>query len=96
VRLLQLCGDDFSRGGLVGIAKLEDCVPFVSEEDWLRSRGEHLSPGYYSGMCFGWRFSDSFAIDQIIECPGELGLFRLSHNIIGSAAQAAGLAAAYS
>lgn len=96
VKLLQLCGDDFSRGGLVGLAKLEDCVPFASEEDWLRLRGEHLSPGCYPGMCFGWRFSDSLAIDQIIECPGELGLFHLSQNIIGSVAHAASLATAHS
>lgn len=96
VKLLELCGDDFSRGGLVGLAKLVDCVPFASEEEWLRLRGEHLSPGYYSGMCFGWQFCDSFAIGQIIECPGELGLFHLSQGIIGSAAHAAGLAAAHS
>jgi ASCH domain len=92
MKLLQLRGDDFSRGGLVGLAKLEDCMPFVSEEHWLSLRGEHLSPGCYSGMCFGWRFSDSFAIDRIIECPGELGLFHLSQSIIGSVANEAGLA----
>jgi hypothetical protein len=96
VKLLQLRGDDFSRGGLVGLAKLEDCVLFESEEEWLRLRDEHLSPGFYPGTCFGWRFSDSFVIDRIIECPGELGLFHISQSIIGSVAQAATSAATHS
>jgi hypothetical protein len=53
------------------------------DELCLGLRGEHLSPGCYSGPCFGWQFSDALALAEIIECPGELGLFHLSHDIAG-------------
>jgi activating signal cointegrator 1 len=94
--LLHLRGDDFSRGGIVGLAKLEECLVFNSEDEWLRLRGEHLSPGSYQGVCFGWRFSDAFAIRHIIACPGELRLFRVSESIVHPAVQhAASLTATY-
>ena len=83
VDMLHLSVDEFSRGGLLGLAKLEDCLTLEYEEQWLRLRGEHLSPGWYSGPCFGWQFSDALALAEIIECPGELGLFHLSHDIAG-------------
>jgi hypothetical protein len=90
MELLRLCGDDFSRGGLLGLAKLEECLALDSEEIWLRVRGEHLSPGWYSGPCFGWRFSDALALAEIIECPGELGLFHLSQAVAGRVSQEIG------
>jgi hypothetical protein len=81
MKLLDLCGEEFGRGGLVGLAKLEECILLNSETQWSRLQGEHLSPGWFSSSCFGWRFSDAIALTEIIECPGELGLFHLSQSI---------------
>jgi len=81
MKLLDLSVDEFSCGGLVGLAKLEECVSLDSEAQWLRHQGEHLSPGWYSGPCFGWRFSDAIALGKMIECPGELRLFHLSPTV---------------
>lgn len=81
MKLLHLRSDDFSRGGLLGLAKLHDCIALDSDHSWVRAQGDHLSPGSYSGPCFGWQFSDAFALAEIIECPGELGLFHLSESI---------------
>lgn len=81
MRLLNLRSEEFPLGGLIGLVKLEECVLINSEIKWLRLRGEHRSPGYYSGACYGWEFSDAISLGNTIECPGELGLFRLKEHI---------------
>jgi hypothetical protein len=81
MRLLKLDSKEFPLGGLIGLAKLEDHVLIDSENKWLRLRGEHRSPGYYGGVCHGWEFSDAISLDHMIECPGELGLFRLKEDV---------------
>ena len=77
MKLLNLRIEEFRYGGLVGLAKLEDYLLIDSEDTWFALRDEHLSPGYYSGACYGWQFSDVISLPDIIECPGELGLFQL-------------------
>lgn len=81
MRLLDLSAEDFSCGGLIGLANLEECLTIDSETQWLAYQGEHLSPGGYSGPCFGWRFSDAIALPDIIKCQGELRLFHLSRSV---------------
>lgn len=81
MRLMNLRSDEFHVGGLIGLAKLESHVLIESENQWLKLKGEHLSPGYYGGPCYGWEFSDAISLRHTIECPGELGLFRLKNNI---------------
>jgi len=78
MEMLDLEPSEFGCGGLVGLARLEDCVPINSEEAWLQLRADHLSPGYFGGPCYGWRFSDALSLSSVVPCPGELGLFRLS------------------
>jgi ASCH domain-containing protein len=86
MKLLGLSAEDFSCGGLIGLAKLETCLAINSEAHWLRCQGDHLSPGWYSGPCFGWRFSDAIALADIITCQGELRLFHLSQATVEHAA----------
>jgi hypothetical protein len=75
---LDLDGDEFHCGGLVGLAEFDDCILLDTQSSWIRHRGEHLSPGYFNGTCYGWHFSDALSLPEIIQCPGELGLFQLS------------------
>lgn len=78
MRLLKLDMTEFRCGGLIGLAQLDTCLLLGNESLWLTHRGEHLSPGYYAGPCYGWRFSDALSLPEVIACNGELGLFRLS------------------
>lgn len=77
MNLLKLNGEEFLYGGLIGLAELEDYFFIDSEKKWYALRDDHLSPGYYNGPCYGWQFSDVISLSDVIECPGELGLFQL-------------------
>jgi len=79
--LLDVCCEEFRCGGLLGLAKIESCFLIDSEAKWLELRGEHLSPGYYGGSCYGWQMSDVIGLPDIVECPGELGLFKLKSQV---------------
>lgn len=79
--LLDVCCEEFRCGGLLGLAKIESYVLIDSEAKWLELRGEHLSPGYYGGSCYGWQVSDVIGLPDIVECPGELGLFKLKSQV---------------
>lgn len=81
MRLLDLDSEEFHCGGLVGLANFDSCISLDSERNWLAHRGEHLSPGHYNGPCFGWHFCDALSLPEIIQCPGELGLFHLSADV---------------
>jgi hypothetical protein len=81
MRLLGLDSAEFQCGGLVGLAKVEKYHLIDSQTKWQALRGEHLSPGYYQGLCYGWEVSEILTLPAIIECPGELGLFQLRENM---------------
>jgi len=81
MNLLKLNSEEFLYGGLIGLAKLEDYFSIDSEKKWYALRDEHLAPGYYNGPCYGWQFSDVISLPDVIECPGELGLFQLKGTV---------------
>lgn len=78
MEMLKLQSDDFQCGGLVGLAKIEDYHIIDTEKKWRSLQSEHLSPGSFSKPCYGWQISEVLSLPEIIECPGELGLFYLS------------------
>jgi hypothetical protein len=81
MELLGLSAQDFRCGGLVGLVKLQDCRSITTEHEWLSLRSDHLSPGVFQGPCYGWRFVDALSLNDVIECRGELGLFRLGQSV---------------
>jgi len=68
VDMLHLSVDEFSRGGLLGLAKLEGLFDAEYEEQWLRLRGEHLSPG--------WVFGPMLWV-AVFRRPGSCGDYRM-------------------
>ena len=81
MRLLDLNSEEFHCGGLVGLAEIDKCFLLDSQSNWLAHRGDHLSPGYFNGPCYAWHFDEALSLPEIIDCPGELGLFYLSDGI---------------
>lgn len=81
MNLLNLRSEEFECGGLVGLAKVEDYEMIDCERKWLALRGDHLSPGWFQGRCYGWKFGDALSLAELIECPGELRLFRLAGSV---------------
>jgi len=81
MQMLNLNSEEFDCGGLIGLAKIEECYLIDSEIKWRLHRSQHLSPGRFQGECYGWRITDALSLSDIIQCPGELGLFRLSGSI---------------
>ena len=81
MRLLDLNSEEFQCGGLVGLAEIDNCFLLDSQSNWLAHRGDHLSPGYFNGPCYAWHFHEALSLPEIIDCPGELGLFHLSDDI---------------
>ena len=77
MKLMGLADHDFRCGGLLGLAKVTNCQLITDEGTWQALRGDHLSPGYYQGPCYGWHFGDALSLEEMIVCRGELGLFHL-------------------
>jgi hypothetical protein len=69
---------DFRTGGLLGIAQLTACTLIANECQWLTLRSEHRSPGQFAAGTYAWQFSDAVALDDKIDCRGELRLFSLN------------------
>lgn len=66
---------DLETGGILGVAELEDCIPF-SLESWSSLAAAHLNLGGFASNLVGWIVRNPKQV-TFMPCPGRLGLFNV-------------------
>jgi len=65
---------EFPRGGIIGMARLVDCVKFTPTT-WATRYAEHCNDMAFDPRTVGWVLSDVIAFPSLIPYPGRLNLF---------------------
>jgi hypothetical protein len=71
----------FPCGGIIGMARLVDCIRFTPDT-WDARYSEHCNDMEYDPRTVGWVLSDIIAFPSLIPYPGRLNLFPVPTDLI--------------